>query len=293
MRPSAPLATAWTCARTAAARGVRCAWSLAIFSSAPPHSEPSTASWVSKPRPFSPTPPLRPAGGWPATSPVGAANPSFSLTPTRSKPAAAPDPSPTRQFQPVGENAVPLLYGNSYDFRVRLSDLARGGPQVGDSPINPAPAPVGTIPFRRYTPPKTVTITNLDASATPANPQTMYSIQRPRLGYPDLVFTGYPDAIAALLADIPNAKAQQRDVGLPDPDVVSLGIDVEVRQLDQDAAAITATDLRPTGCSIRPRAISRRSHRAPQRQRLLSGFPRTFRFPRATHQRKRRRTHRA
>ena len=161
--------------------------------------------------------------------------------------SGGPDPSPTRQFQPVGENAVPLLYGNSYDFRVRLSDLARGGPQVGDSPINPAPAPVGTIPFRRYTPPKTVTITNLDASATPANPQTMYSIQRPRLGYPDLVFTGYPNAIAALLADIPNAKAQQRDVGLPDPDVVSLGIDVEVRQLDQDAAAITATDHSPYG----------------------------------------------
>lgn len=155
------------------------------------------------------------------------------------------DPSPTRPYQPVGEDDVPLRYGNTYDFRVRLSDLARGGPQVSDDPVNPAPAPVAPIPFRRYTPPRHVVITNLDESATPASPQSTYSIQRPRLGYPDLVFTGYPGAIAALLADIPSAKADQRDVGLPDPDVVALGIDVEVRQLDHDAAAITATDHMP------------------------------------------------
>lgn len=156
-----------------------------------------------------------------------------------------PDPSATRQYQPVGEDAVPLRYGNTYDFRVRLSDLARGGPEPTDDPINPAPAPIAPIPFRRFTPPRHVVITNMDETATPAAPQTMYSIQRPRLGYPDLVFTGYPNAITALLADIPNAKAQQRDVGLPDPDAVTLGIDVEVRQLDQDAAAITSTDHLP------------------------------------------------
>jgi hypothetical protein len=156
-----------------------------------------------------------------------------------------PDPSPSRQYQPVGEDDVPLRYGNSYDFRVRLSDLSRGGPQVHDGPVNAAPAPIATIPFRRFTPPRHVVITNLDETATPAHPQTMYAIQRPRLGYPDLVFTGYSNAIAALLADIPSAKAEQRDVGLPDPDIVSLGIDVEVRQLDQDAAAITSTDHMP------------------------------------------------
>ena len=156
-----------------------------------------------------------------------------------------PDPSATRQYQPVSEDDVPLRYGNTYDFRVRLSDLSRGGPLVSDGPVNAAPAPVAPIPFRRYTPPRHVVITNLNEAATPADPQTRYSIQRPRLGYPDLVFTGYPNAIAALLADLPKAKAEQRDVGLPDPDVVSLGIDVEVRQLDQDAAAITSTDHMP------------------------------------------------
>jgi len=156
-----------------------------------------------------------------------------------------PDPSATRQYQPVGDDDVPLRYGNSYGFRVRLSDLSRGGPQVSDDPVNAAPAPIAPIPFRRFTPPRHVVITNLDETATPASPQKMYAIQRPRLGYPDLVFTGYPNAIAALLADIPNAKAEQRDVGLPDPDVMTLGIDVEVRQLDQDAAAITSTDHMP------------------------------------------------
>lgn len=157
----------------------------------------------------------------------------------------SPDPSSSWQYKPVGDDAVPLRYGSTYDFRVRLGDLSRGGPEVSDSPVNPAPAPIAPIPFRRFTPPKHVVITNLNESATPANPQEMYAIQRPRLGYPDLVFTGYPTAITALLADIPNAKAQQRDVGLPDPDVVSLGIDVEVGQLTQDAAAITATDHMP------------------------------------------------
>ena len=156
-----------------------------------------------------------------------------------------PDPTPTRQYTAVGDTVVALRYGQSYDFRVRLSDLARGGPHVTDQPVNPAPAPVGVIPFRRYTPPKQVIITNLAASPNPASPQTAYTINRPLLGYPDLVFTGFPDAISVLLADIPAAAAAGRNVGLPDPDVVTLRVDVEVRQLDTDAAAITATDFTP------------------------------------------------
>ncbi|MFI5117766.1 MAG: hypothetical protein ACHP8B_13830 [Terriglobales bacterium] len=159
--------------------------------------------------------------------------------------SGSPDPTPSRQYQPVDDNAVPLRYGQNYDFRVRLSDLSRGGPKVSDNPVNPAPAPIGDVPFRRYTPPKQLTVTNYDETATPAKPQTLYTIQRPRLGYPDLVFTGFPNAVVELLADVPSAKAQKRDVGLPDPDVVTLRIDVEVRALDHDAAAITATDHTP------------------------------------------------
>lgn len=156
--------------------------------------------------------------------------------------SGSPDPTPTRQYHPVDENAVPLRYGETYDFRVRLVDLSRGGPDLADDPVNPSPTPVGTVPFRRFMPPKPVRITNLDPSATPAHPQALYKIERPRLGYPDLIFTGFPSAEAALIADVAAAIAEVRDVGLPDPDVASLQIDVEVRQLDMDAAAFTATD---------------------------------------------------
>ena len=156
-----------------------------------------------------------------------------------------PDPTPTRQYQAVGDTVVALRYGQSYDFRVRLCDLSRGGPQVSDHAVNPAPAPVGVIPFRRYTPPKQVIITNPDPNANAASPQTSYTIDRPLLGYPDLVFTGFANAVALLLADIPAAAAASRTVGLPDPDVTTLRVDVEVRQLDHDAAAITSTDHLP------------------------------------------------
>ena len=35
-------------------------------------------------------------------------------------------------FAPVDDKLVPLRYGKTYEFRVRLSDLTRGGPQAGD-----------------------------------------------------------------------------------------------------------------------------------------------------------------
>jgi hypothetical protein len=151
-----------------------------------------------------------------------------------------PNPSAGQPYAPVGDTDVPLLYGQSYDVRVRLMDLSRAGPEVTDNAINPGPAPIATIPFRRFVPFKPVTVTNLDKGATPASPQTMYEIARPLLNYPAAVFAGIPNAVAALLADLPAAIAAKREAALPDPDAVKLAIDVQVRQLTTDAAIFVA-----------------------------------------------------
>jgi hypothetical protein len=153
------------------------------------------------------------------------------------------NPSLGQQYTAVNPGAVPLLYGQSYDLRVRMMDLTRAGPNAGDSPINPGPAPIATIPFRRMQPFKTVSITNLNLSATPAAPQTTYLIDRPLLNYPGAVFAGIPNAVAELLADLPNAMAQGREAGLPDPDAVMLQVQVLLRQLANDAAIFVDGDV--------------------------------------------------
>jgi hypothetical protein len=73
-------------------------------------------------------------------------------------------PAAGTPYTAVGAGTVPLLYGRTYDLRVRLMDLSRGGPVVSDLPVNPGPAPIATLPFRRFVPFKPVTITNLDLS---------------------------------------------------------------------------------------------------------------------------------
>src|ERR1700722_7445991 len=82
------------------------------------------------------------------------------------------DPSAGQPYTPGGGNAVQLRYGQSYDFRVRMTDLSRGGPAVTDNAVNPGAAPIGTMPLRRFVPFQPVTITNLSQTATPAAPQT-------------------------------------------------------------------------------------------------------------------------
>jgi hypothetical protein len=147
-----------------------------------------------------------------------------------------------RGVEPVGEDEVPLRYGHTYQFRVRLADVTGGGPTVDEAPINPSPAPIATIPFRRFVAPKPVQITNLSAAPDPAAPQTVYNVVRPLLGYPELVMTGFSNAKQALLDDLPSALADRRKVGVPDPDVVSLQITVEVGTLGLDQQRTSVTD---------------------------------------------------
>jgi hypothetical protein len=65
------------------------------------------------------------------------------------------------------------------------------------------------------------------------------------LHHPAVTCTGfYADPIAMLLADLPSAKAEGREPGLPDPDVDRVQITVEVQTLAQDPAA-TDGDFMP------------------------------------------------
>ena len=76
-------------------------------------------------------------------------------------PPALPNPNPDL-------TAVPdLVYGNPYEFRVRLVDLTGGGPLPGDAAIHPGPAPRALTDFLRYLPPKA-----LEIVSSPASPAT-------------------------------------------------------------------------------------------------------------------------
>jgi hypothetical protein len=135
--------------------------------------------------------------------------------------------APLPTWKPVGVDDVPLRYGETYQFRVRLADLSGGGPAVDQEPIHPAEAPMATCQFRRFVPPKAVRVKEI-TPLDPDEPQLRYEIRRPVLGYPSLVYTGFPNAEQGLIADAALAQVEGREVGLPDPDVATLEIEVAV-----------------------------------------------------------------
>ena len=140
-------------------------------------------------------------------------------------------------WKPIGIGDVPLRYGESYEFRVRLADISGGGPTVDRDPVHPAEAPIAVRRFLRFVPPKAVRVEKI-SPLDPDQPQLSYQVRRPVLGYPSLVYTGFPNAEQALLADAPQAQAEGRELGLPDPDVTSLEIEVAVfdPSLDEEHA---------------------------------------------------------
>jgi hypothetical protein len=149
------------------------------------------------------------------------------------------DPSRVQGVAP----GVDLRYGKTYEFRVRLMDHTGGGPAIAEEPAHPAPAPIGRLPFRRFLRPQTAKLLDeLPAVPDPTAPPAVIHLRRPRLGYPAYVFTGASNAVAELLADLPAAKAEEREVGLPDPDVGELEIRVQVQALGLDTAPGGGTD---------------------------------------------------
>ncbi|MFK8906726.1 hypothetical protein [Streptomyces sp. YS-3] len=143
-------------------------------------------------------------------------------------------------YRSVGADQVPLLYGHTYQFRVRLMDLTGGGPTSADAHDPDAPAPVGVVPFRRFVPPGPVRVA-VPVGLTSDGTTAAWEVRRPLLGYPDAVFTGEPDAMKKLLDDASRAKSDEREAALPDPDVAQLRIDVLARTLTGDPAADSAT----------------------------------------------------
>jgi hypothetical protein len=154
------------------------------------------------------------------------------------------DPTYAGPYPVTGvDPGVALEYGNTYEFRVRLADHTGGGPASTDTPSVPGPSPLFTIPFRRWIRPRAVRVVeDLPNVPDPTNPPAQIHLLRPLLGYPDYVFTGAANADADLIADIPSAQAEKREVGLADPDVTTVQITVEVRALGLDEQAGGGTD---------------------------------------------------
>ena len=151
--------------------------------------------------------------------------------------AGHPEIPGPKVYNPVEDNAVPLHYGKEYKFRIRLMDLTGGGPKSGDDPVHPSPTGTVTVPFRRYVPPKTISIMP-GGGVSPDGRTAIFEINRPELAYPDVVFTNkYADPIPLLKAQAASAQIDGREPALPDLDVTELRVEVQVRTLNGDPAA--------------------------------------------------------
>ncbi len=175
---------------------------------------------------------------------------------TTSKLTPGTRPMPGNFLQAFLANVPLLLYGNNYEFRVRLADLTGGGPLSTDPSTNPALAPIGKCHFVRHIPPKA--LITLQTPAPPAIARGTFfpavpsqvptpdptlavqtiSVQRPRLGYPEAIFAGVDPSTftgASLDALIADALASHATLNVPDPDVDRFAIIVEARMPAYDS----------------------------------------------------------
>jgi hypothetical protein len=137
-------------------------------------------------------------------------------------------------FEPVDDKAVPLRYGNTYEFRVRMADLTRGGPNSDDASPQPPRHSIASLTFQRRKAPGQILVV-----APPAKGLPILRIAKPRLGHPEALFTGRAN-FSHLVADLNFLAANPgvtREVSVPDPDVLSVEIAVSVRALAGDVAA--------------------------------------------------------
>jgi len=167
---------------------------------------------------------------------------------------------PKRTFHPYFAdpgNNIPLVYGNDYQFRVRLMDISGGGPAVTEKALNGGEKPVADLHFKRHIAAGVLKITNISSvydnlpSTTVADikdtsilqnlitiDNPVLKIQRPLLGYPAVVFTGkynnVIDKLKAILNDLPADEKKGIDIGLSDPDVSSFKVQVEIKSLEMD-----------------------------------------------------------
>ncbi|REG90364.1 hypothetical protein [Algoriphagus antarcticus] len=144
-----------------------------------------------------------------------------------------------------------LRYGNSYEFRIRMTDISGGGPNLDDAPLNAAASPETSVSFKRYVNPGMLRIekpveirsnlrtyfnaTNDEETQFDSNPS--FVIQRPLLEYPAVVFTNKYQSIGQdpiqLLKEL-TFQADGLKPALADPDVQQVKIRVEVKSLRMD-----------------------------------------------------------
>ena len=153
---------------------------------------------------------------------------------------AADDIAPMMYRQKEADK-LDLKYGETYAFRVRLSDISGGGPGVDALSRLRGEHKIAIQSFKRYVAPQAVSVQLADDGMA-------ITIERPRLNYPAILFTGVntEDAKTELLADRQRLNDLQnqnmealnrkfvREVSLPDPDVTRVEIVVEVKSLDMD-----------------------------------------------------------
>lgn len=142
-------------------------------------------------------------------------------------------PPPVYAAPPI---PVPLRYGKLYELRCRLADLTGGGPEAGEDPVHPAPSPTTEVRFLRHVQPKALRIKTDVPPREPDEPNPVARIDRiqvwrPLLGYPELEFAGVggPAVIEALLLGRQEAKDRGDAVGVNDPDVTHVRVEVQVR----------------------------------------------------------------
>lgn len=155
----------------------------------------------------------------------------------------------------AGDITTPLRYGNNYEFRVRMQDLSGGAPDRERGPLNPTASDITSRRFKRFISPNQPRIVEMNPSGNDdsmlvnsdtATAVAELNVQRPKLGYPAVVFTGkYADPVQRLIDQAnrglqvdggdPNLHADHRvGLGIADPDVDRVEITVEIGTLKLD-----------------------------------------------------------
>ncbi|WBL44545.1 hypothetical protein PBT90_07600 [Algoriphagus halophytocola] len=144
-----------------------------------------------------------------------------------------------------------LRYGNTYEFRIRMTDISGGGPSLTDNPLNDAPSPETSVSFKRFVNPAMLRVEKpeeirsnqrtyfnaVDNDETEFDSNPSFVIQRPLLEYPAVVFTNKYQALGQDPIAMLKALDFQPDglkPALPDPDVTKVKVRVEVKSLRMD-----------------------------------------------------------
>lgn len=160
-------------------------------------------------------------------------------------------------YRPDPKYILPLLYGENYEFRVRLMDISGGGAKLENNALNGGEKPTALLHFKRHVAAGALKIININEVYDTLNEGTavvplldtsilenlitednpVLKIKRPLLGYPAVVYTGkYTNAVDRLKAILENFSGDRKgvDIGLSDPDVDVFRVRVEAKSLDMD-----------------------------------------------------------